>query len=232
MDVPSKNDDGEEQNTTLKGEAHDFHRSIMQEIHATTSPSKISSDDNGVGSRSNDTIRNNKRKNHGGPEEVNEADSDDEMFDDEDPASSDEEAQNSNSLWRDMAKEHPDPNEVTSWGLKSMLGPSSLHEWNGNSFGDYQEEVINRATHEVAHSVPMPMDVRQYGSVIEAASGRAAVILLLDDGRILAYAKNASRSPKIERMIAIKERVLHISAGIQHFAAVVLTIEAPNLYTW
>ena len=81
MDVPSKNDDGEEQNTTLKGEAHDFHQSIMQEIHATTSPSKISSDDNGVGSRSNDTIRNNKKKNHGGPEEVNEANSDDEMFD-------------------------------------------------------------------------------------------------------------------------------------------------------
>ena len=228
MDIPSKDEDSDEENMALKGEAHDFHQSIMQEIHAETSPSKLQNDSGS----SNDTIKKEKENKKGGMEEVKEADSDDEMFDAEDPVSDEDEAQNTNLVWRDMVKDPPDRNEVTSWGLKSMLGPSSLHEWNGNAFGDYQEELINRTTHEVAHSAPMPMEVRVWGSVIEAASSRSAVILLLADGRILAYGKNVSRPPKVERMIAIKERVLHISAGFQHFAAVVLTTEAPNLYTW
>ena len=49
--------------------------------------------------------------------------------------------------WRNMAKKSPNPKDVLTWGLKTMLGPATLHEWNTNSFGDFkktQSSVFNQ----------------------------------------------------------------------------------------
>ena len=61
MDIPSKDEDSDEEIMALKGEAHDFHRSIMQEIHAQSSPSTLQND-NGS---SDDIIRNDKKNKKG-----------------------------------------------------------------------------------------------------------------------------------------------------------------------
>ena len=254
MDIPTKYDDDDDDNNkndrlTSQHEGYAFHQNIMKEIH-DDGENDDNNNNNKKNSSSNGPKRNGRNKfsasnmagknnNGNNDNNVSDIDSGDDMFGDEtenhdnNNNNGDIDTINENGqAWRDMAKKSPNPKDVLTWGLKTMLGPATLHEWNTNSFGDYNEEMINRVTHEIAYSTPMPMDINSFGTVVEVASTRNVVVMLLQDGRLVAYSKDFEKPSKIHRMVAVKQRVLHVSAGLQHFAAVVLTVDPPNLMTW
>jgi hypothetical protein len=137
------------------------------------------------------------------------------------------------SGWRTSKQSPPDISDVTSWGLRTILGPFKQNERIIDSYGDMSEEPIDRRTHESSYQVPLPIyNLGKLGSVVEVAGTPNVVTALFDDGNLVAFRKEMKKSVKIERM-PIQHRVLHVAAGICHFVA--NTISPPgtsNIFIW
>jgi alpha-tubulin suppressor-like RCC1 family protein len=143
------------------------------------------------------------------------------------------EAKKKFSVWKEVFIAAPEKANVVSWGLRTSLGPSLIYENIINSFGEVSVEAVDRRTHDAAYQVPLPInELEKWGTMSGAASTSSVVCLLLDDGKLVAFREEAKKEPSIERM-PIQRRVLHISAGIAHFAASILSPKGlSNILVW